>query len=135
MWLKNLIVYTDGRTSPLSLIHSKYIIDREERLEIFRSNDAKRSRNAIRITSTRKKSYLVVQEVEQTLKGIHRIQLPLKVLMPKTKQGKQSDVWKWLNTHFDDSVIRDLARLTNSDIRKTSGGSVRFIECFALLAN
>jgi hypothetical protein len=119
------LIVTDGRKSPLSDIHSKYIVDRDERLEIFRSNDAKRTRNAIRITATRTKSYQIVQEIEQTLKSIHRIQLPLKALVPKQRQGKQSDVLKWVNTQFDGSVIKELARLTNTVIRKTSGGSVR----------
>jgi hypothetical protein len=103
-------------------------VDREERLEIFRSNDSKRSRNAIRITSTRTKCHFVLQEIEQALKGIHRIQLPLKALMPQPKQGEQSDVKKWAKTYFGESVIKELARLTNTEIRKTAGCSVCFIE-------
>ena len=124
---QKLIFYLDGKTPALSEIHSKYILETDERLEVFKSNDAKRTRNAIRITSTRSKSHMIVQAIEEKLKGIHRIQLPLKVLMPQSKQGEQSDFKKWANTHFDELVVGELARLTDTVIRKTSRGSV----CFA----
>jgi hypothetical protein len=93
-------------------------------LEVFRSHDAKRSRNALRITSTREKCYLAIQEIELALKGIHRIQLPLKVLMPQAKEGEDSDIRKWVNAQFSDSVINEIARITSCEILKTSGGLV-----------
>jgi hypothetical protein len=71
---------------------------------------------------------LVVEEIDRVLNGIRRIRLPLKALM---EEGEKSDFRKWVNTQFDDSVIEELGRLTNTDIRKTHGSygsSVRFIE-------
>jgi len=109
----------------LNEIHSAFIVDKEDRLEVFRSNDTKRSRNAIRITSTRLKGNLIVQEIERKLKGIHRIKLPLKALMPASKQDEQSNFNTWVKAHFDESMMAELARLTGTDIRKTPRGSVR----------
>ena len=108
----------------MSAIHSKHIVEKEERLESFKSKDIKRSRNAIRITTTRIKSYAIVRDLERTLKGIHRIQMPLKALMPTLEKGEKSDFRKWVDTQFDDSVIEEVARLTNTDIRKTSSDTV-----------
>jgi hypothetical protein len=122
--LLRLTKYIGGASSPLSSIHSKYIVEKKERLESFKSKDTKRSRNAIRITTTRIKSCAIVWDIERTLKGIHRVQIPLKALMPTPKKGEKSDFRKWIDAQFDDSVIEEVARLTNTDIQKTSSDTV-----------
>ncbi|KAG0651571.1 hypothetical protein D0Z07_1726 [Hyphodiscus hymeniophilus] len=120
---QDLDLLLGGRRSALDKLHSTYIFETEERLEIFKSTDAKRSRNAIRITSTRTKSYSIVESLEEELKPIHRLELPLNSLMPQSKK-EQSNFSKWANTHFDELVVKQLARLTDTKIQKTSQGSL-----------
>jgi hypothetical protein len=87
----------------------------EEKIEIFLS------RSAIRVTTPHFKKNLIVQAVEEALKGIEKRQLALGDIYPvslgKPVGGK---LHRWAQRNFDDVTLQELGRLTSTSIlRKT----------------
>lgn len=94
------------------MIAAEHIGGEDERIDGFRS------RHTIRLTTTRQKSELIINEIEQTLGNIRREDVSLSDLMPPGHNWRQ--LQKWVDSHFNDSTIKDLSRMTNTEIQLLS---------------
>ena len=55
--------------------------------------------------------------------------------MPQPKKGQENNFQKWADAHFDNAKIKEVGRLTNTDIKKDTEGLVRFINSFLTFTN
>jgi hypothetical protein len=94
------------------MIAAEHIGGEDERIDGFRS------RHTIRLTTTRQKSELIINEIEQTLGNIRREDVSLSDLMRPGHNWRQ--LQKWVDSHFNDSTIKDLSRMTNTEIQLLS---------------
>jgi hypothetical protein len=112
-----LILEIGGSRPVLGLIAAEHIGGDDERIDGFRS------RHAIRITTTRLKSEVIVNEIERTLKNIRREKIYMGDLMTPGYSWVQ--LRQWAEAQFNSSIIKDLSRMTNTEIEHLRKRTVR----------
>jgi hypothetical protein len=116
-----------GDNSVLSSIRSKYLILEGENLEAFPS------RSVIRVTTTHAKKNLITEAVEEAVKTIEKRKFALGDLYPASLGTPTASRLKtWARRHFDDEVLQELSRTSNSSISRKSKHKVcdiRFYRC------
>ncbi|CZR51415.1 uncharacterized protein PAC_01291 [Phialocephala subalpina] len=100
-----------GHNSILNTIHTTYLPNAEERLEVFRS------RNTIRVTTTHAKKYAIVDAIQQAVDSIKRGTFNLNGLIPRGADSKKLE--EFMETHFDDAALARLSEITNTKIVRT----------------
>ncbi len=96
------------------MIHSDLLTDDNENLEIFTDRDA------IRVTTVHAKKQWIVQAFQSSLDRIRRHTISLRSLVPSYVKGKD----KWIYRYFDNAVLQEVARLTNTSITRKSKSMV-----------
>lgn len=108
----------------LSGIRNKYLILEGENLEAFPS------RSAVRLTTTHAKKNLIVEAVAEAVKSIEKRRLALGDLYPASLGTPTTTRLKnWARKNFDDEVLQELSRTSNSSISRKSRhrvGGIRF---------
>jgi hypothetical protein len=97
----------------LSGIRAKHLILEGENLEAFPSRDV------IRVTTTHGKKNLLVEAVEEAVKGVQKKRLALGSLYP-TSLGTPTvtQLRKWARKNFDDEVLQELSRMSGTSISR-----------------
>lgn len=101
-----------GHNSVMNTIHTTYLPNAEERLEVFRS------RNTIRVTTTHAKKYAIVDAIQQAVSGIQRRVINLNGLIPRDTDSKKLEAF--METYFDNATLARLAEITNTKIDRTN---------------
>ncbi|RFU30645.1 hypothetical protein B7463_g5681, partial [Scytalidium lignicola] len=107
-----------GLRSPLAIISEEYITGDLEKIEAFKS------RGVIRITTTRQKSNIIIQKVEEKLQSIRNLEVSLENLVPPAKRADAEQLKEWTNSNLDDVVLSELSRLTRTDIARLPGNKL-----------
>jgi hypothetical protein len=111
-----------GDRSVLSGIRNKHLILEGENVEAFPS------RSVIRLTTTHAKKNLIVEAVAEAVKRIEKRKLALGDLYPASLGTPTTSRLKtWARRHFDDEVLQELSRTSNSSISRKSKHRVRDI--------
>ncbi|KAH8811406.1 mitochondrial inner-membrane-bound regulator-domain-containing protein [Xylogone sp. PMI_703] len=103
--------------SPLSVISEEYITDEQEKIEAFKS------RGVIRITTTRQKADNIIEQLEEKLHSIQRLEVPFGNLVPAANKDDTKQLEKWIRTNIED-VLPELSRLTRTDIARLPGNKL-----------
>ncbi len=113
-----------GDKPVLSRIRNKYLILEGEHLEAFPS------RSVVRLTTTHAKKNLIVEAIAEAVKSIEKRKLALGDLYPASLGTPTTTRLKsWARKNFDDEVLQELSRTSNSSISRKSKhrvGGVRF---------
>jgi hypothetical protein len=111
-----------GSFSVLSGVRTKHLILEGENLEAFPS------RNVIRVTTTHAKKGLLIEAVEEAVKGVRKKRLALGTLYPTflgTPTGTK--LRDWVQKTFDDECLQELSRMSGTSISREI--KHRVIEC------
>jgi len=116
-----LTAKTEGKPSTLAAIFSDLLAGESESIEIFRS------RGVIRVTTLQYKRDVVVQAVEEAVKSIRREEIHLSDLYPASYSNKHKNrtLGRWIEKNFDDSVLLELSRITDTEIERLPDFKVR----------
>ena len=109
-----LTAKTEGKPSTLATIFSDLLAGELESIEIFQS------RRTIRVTTFQYKRAVVVQAVEEAVQGIRREEIRLGDLFPAnySSKHKNRNLARWIEKNFDDSVLLELSRITDTQIER-----------------
>jgi hypothetical protein len=118
-FLTSLLV---GKTPPLRLISNKLIASQDEKIEAFRS------RGVVRVTAAKEKSESIVHKIQDMLQGIRHLEVDLNALNPKLQGPKFVDQ-KLDEATYNESVIDELAQLTETQITRLPNNLVSPIKC------
>ncbi|KAM3073003.1 hypothetical protein ACMFMG_008722 [Clarireedia jacksonii] len=95
----------------LESISANYLFSELEKIEVFRK------REVVRITSNREKAALIVLEIEDALRHITRILVPLRPIFPRSKdKGLEK-------RHSSELILRTIGQLTDTEIEKISSNN------------
>ncbi|TQS34859.1 hypothetical protein Golomagni_04745 [Golovinomyces magnicellulatus] len=109
-----------GEPSHLQKFHDDVLIMEDEALEVFRS------RNVIRITTTKTRKYRILQEIERLvgLINIRKISLGDLMPVPNVKQQTTSRLSQWIVKNFNDRTLTELKRMTGVTVRREAHGKI-----------
>ncbi|KAH8597711.1 mitochondrial inner-membrane-bound regulator-domain-containing protein [Bisporella sp. PMI_857] len=105
-----------SEVSTLAKISSKYITSKDESIEVFRSH------NYLRVKTTRAKSQLISEEIQNAILRIQRRKIEVEDLMTLVKKPKLPEVKKWTDAHFDEHVLDALGKMTRTTISTSNKG-------------
>ena len=103
-----------GVTSELNSLRLEYLMREEERLEAFLP------RGVVRVTTTHAKKRLIVQAIEEAVKGIQKKKIALAHLCLEADPTKlpTRQLKRWAMENFGDDVLQELALLTSTTITR-----------------
>ncbi|RKF65754.1 hypothetical protein GcC1_116012 [Golovinomyces cichoracearum] len=109
-----------GKPSHLQKFHDDVLIMQDEALEVFRS------RNVIRITTTKTRKYRILQEIEKLVGLINIRIIPLSDLksVSDVKQQTKSKLDEWTVNTFNDRTLTELKRMTGVTIRREAHSKI-----------
>jgi hypothetical protein len=98
----------------------EHLVHDGENLEVFLS------RSVIRVTTPHFRKTLIIQAIEEALKGVEKRRLALGDLYPASL-GKPNarKLQKWVQRNFDDASLQELGRLSGTSISRKSKHKVR----------
>lgn len=102
------------------MISDKLIASQEEKIEAFRS------RSVVRITAAKEKSEVIIQEIQDMLQGVRSLTIDLNAL---DSELKGQEVSSRSDAAIDDSVINELAQLTETHITRLPNNQVSPTKC------
>lgn len=109
-----------GQNPILRVISNKLIASQGEKIETFRS------RGVIRVTAAKERSEIIVQEIHNMLQSVRYLEVDLDVLKPES-QGPNLVARNLHENTYSDSVIEELAQVTETQIAWLPNNTVSFI--------